>query len=288
MDESLSALQKHFGLSQAENVLLTGCSAGGLATYLHTDYVHGKLQQFAPTTLKRFKSAPISGFFLQHKTVEGIDVYPQEMKNIYELANSTDGLNADCVAKFAPEDQWQCNFAAHAYAHTKSMIFPLNSALDSWQTGCIYTSRLPEGFPNQTVPGNGHCSAVPHWIDCANNPETCDQSQIQLMNVYMEDFLLDMDTAGDTHTSVDDDSPEAHTGPYNKPGNGAFIHSCHTHCEAQSDAFDKFAVNGVTMQQAVSKWWNSDGTESAESHSYAPCEYKDGETGPRACNPTCL
>ena len=37
---------------------------------------------------------------------------------------------------------------------------------------------------------------------------------------------------------------------YNKPGNGAFIHSCHTHCEAQSGSWNSFKIGGVSMQQA--------------------------------------
>lgn len=41
-------------------------------------------------------------------------------------------------------------------------------------------------------------------------------------------------------------------------GNGAFIHSCHTHCEAQSPAWNNFKINGLSMQQLNSKWWNSD------------------------------
>ena len=49
--------------------------------------------------------------------------------------------------------------------------------------------------------------------------------------------------------------------PFSAPGNGAFIVSCHTHCEAQSDSdFTKFRIGGVSIQQAVSKWWNSEGT----------------------------
>lgn len=88
------------GLSSASEVFLTGCSAGGLATYLHAgrvdydtslmvvksscdclcsspcplptrppDYVGSILQNV--TTLKKFKAASISGFFLLHNTVEG-------------------------------------------------------------------------------------------------------------------------------------------------------------------------------------------------------------------------
>ena len=62
IDESLKALSTAFNLAQAKNVLLTGCSAGGLATYLHTDYVHNQLATKWATGLSKFKSAPISGF----------------------------------------------------------------------------------------------------------------------------------------------------------------------------------------------------------------------------------
>jgi hypothetical protein len=128
------------------------------------------------------------------------------------------------------------------------------------------------------------------------------------MNQYIDDFQ--------------DDMTERSAATHGKAGNGAFIHSCHTHvipkatriilpsrctlhtacsslritaaaaapcpqCEAQGDAFFEFAVDGVTMQQAVSKWWNSDGADPASAHTYAPCHYKGGASGPRKCNPTC-
>lgn len=115
-------------------------------------------------------------------------VYPIQMKNIFKLANSTQGLNAQCIASFAPKDQWQCNFAQHAYAHTKSHTFPLNSALDSWQTQCIYTSELVVGFPHQTTTSNGNCANASGWAACAKNPETCSTKKMILMNQYLNDF----------------------------------------------------------------------------------------------------
>jgi hypothetical protein len=85
--------------------------------------------------MKKYRASAISGFFLQHDTVEGKAVYPTEMKYIFSLANSTQGVNDACIASFPnSDDQWQCNFAQHAYANTKSPTFPLNSALDHWQT----------------------------------------------------------------------------------------------------------------------------------------------------------
>lgn len=102
IDAVLETLVSDHGLADANDVLLTGCSAGGLATYLHTDYVHEKLKTLAPK-MKKFKASAISGFFLLHNTVENKPVYPTEMANIFHLANSTHGVNDACIAAMSPE-----------------------------------------------------------------------------------------------------------------------------------------------------------------------------------------
>jgi len=269
IDAILATLVSDHGLAKADNVLLTGCSAGGLATYLHTDYVHTQLKTLAPKMAK-FKASAISGFFLNHNTVENKPVYPTEMKNIFHLANSTHGVNAACIAAKAPADQWECNFAQSAYAYTTSPTFPLNSALDSWQTGCIYTSELDAGFPNQNDIHNGVCSSAPGWKACAGNPESCTASQMTTMNKYIADFQSIMTS----------------TKTYKAAGNGAFIHSCHTHCEAQSAAWNTFAIGGVTMQQKMGAWWNAPMADPSSKHVTVPCQYKTA-TKPHKCNPTC-
>lgn len=48
----------HTGLGQAKQVLLTGCSAGGMSTYLHADYVRDQLTNPA---LVKYKVAALSG-----------------------------------------------------------------------------------------------------------------------------------------------------------------------------------------------------------------------------------
>ena len=275
IDATLEALTQPlnaYGLQAARNVLLTGCSAGGLATYLHTDYVYERLRALVPG-LTRFKAAPISGFFLEHETVDGRPVYIEEMKSIFQLANSSSGVNAACIAAHTRTgDTWRCNFAEHAFAHTNAPILPLNSALDSWQTTCIYTARLAPGFPNQTGTENGECGNAPlHWSGCAHDPESCDVEQIERMNSYMDDFETALMTAK----------------TLSKPGNGAFIHSCHTHCEAQTSAFWTFAVNNVTMEAATARWWRADVSEPAVAHTYSPCRYHSRPDEPYKCNPTC-
>lgn len=264
MDAVLKTLARDHGLAAAENVLLTGCSAGGLSTYLHADYVGQQLAGMAKG-IKRYKAAPISGFFLLHDTVEHKSVYADQMRYIFQLANSSGpgSMNDACLAAHAPADKWMCNFAEVSYAHIESPVMPLNSALDSWQTGCIYTSEPVDH--NSTA--NGNCASAPGWRACASDPEQCDGTQMGVMDQYEVDFQAKLSSSG----------------TYSRAGNSAFIHSCHTHCEAQGGQFNSITVNGVSMQQAVSTWWNEPANTPAQN--YQACQY--AVTSPHKCNPTC-
>lgn len=236
----------------------------------------------APGMVK-YRAAPISGFFLDHPNVVGTPVYETMIRNLFTISNATAGLNVGCVAAAtSPAELWRCNFASGSYGTTKASIFVINSALDSWQTGCIYTASLDPGFPtsHHSSLEHAHCADVGHpkncsgavttdvaskrpmdwsqdgatparpppkcsgpWSSCAGNPEACNSTQMSAMNTWISDFVTTIKA-----------------GPaFSKAGNGAFLHSCHTHCEAHSANWNKFAIGGVTIQQAVSKWWNSDG-----------------------------
>ena len=104
------------GLDRATDVLLSGGSAGGLSTFLHADYVKTLL----PSTVKRYKAAPVSGFFLLHDSFAGEPVYPSEMEYVYNMQNSSGGVNARCAeaaasGAFMP---WKCIFANYSYSYT--------------------------------------------------------------------------------------------------------------------------------------------------------------------------
>ncbi|KAJ9467000.1 Pectin acetylesterase 3 [Diplonema papillatum] len=273
LDAALSHLARLQNLSNAENVLLTGCSAGGLATYLHVEYVHDWFKENAPN-LKRFKAAPMSGFFLDHDSVYGVPAYETEMKNIHLISNASagGGLNAACVEHYAPSgEDWKCNFAQYTYDFIDTPLFVLNSGLDAWQTKCIVTAAIPYGFPNQTNNGNGQCNQG-SYAACERAPDTqCNATEIVQMNQYTTDFMAALSNSTDSRQN----------------GHGSFIHSCHTHCEAQNDDyFATFAVDGVTMRGAVFQWWSSS-NEPSSKHSYAPCLRKTGNVADRQCNPSC-
>jgi hypothetical protein len=102
---TLMELANLHNLRQASSVLLSGCSAGGLSTYLHADFVGEMVQSLAPR-LSKYGAAPVSGFFLLHNTVENIAVYPSQIQNIFVLSNASYGLNKRCIANAPSGLEW--------------------------------------------------------------------------------------------------------------------------------------------------------------------------------------
>lgn len=203
--------------------------------------------------------------------VEGNAVYSEQMKYVFYMQNASAGVSQECLAAHSTETAWLCNMAPHVFPYIKYPVFGLQSHTDSWQSGCVLAPELVTGFPNQTSTANGNCSAAPGWKDCAGNPETCTNAQM----VQYGRFASQLVTA---YTSA---------GTANKLGNGAFISSCHTHCESQSDGpWLGFRVNGVSMAQAFEAWLTSPPTAPAAANTYVDCMYNENST-PRACNPTC-
>jgi hypothetical protein len=255
-------------LANARNVIETGCSAGGLATYLHADYLMQKIPHSG-----QYLSMPISGYFINAANPEGIKVYSNQIQVIYTLSNAS--TNAACQAHYEPLGQgWRCNMAEYVYPFIQAPIHPFNSFVDSWQTGCIMTAE-PVVNPNNTHV-NGNCSADAAYAACAGNPSTCTVDQLQDVVIPFGQYSIT------SYTVINAAKSQA-------PGSGAFWTSCHTHCEAQSNScFDNFAINGVTMRAAAQSWITaniaSNGTSPAADHTYLDCQYSPGKV---PCNPTC-
>ena len=114
----LNDLAQNHNLGNAENVMLAGESAGGLAVYLHADYVHDRLaKDIAPATLKKYKAVPSGGFFLQHENLKNEPIYPTEMKYLFEMANST---HVNVALSFSARSS---HTHLHIYAHTLHFVF---------------------------------------------------------------------------------------------------------------------------------------------------------------------
>lgn len=164
------------GLNKATDVIVSGCSAGGLATYLHTD------QWCDAVPSAKCAGLPDSGFFLDYQnapctptsttsgrnrrnTIPGD--YHCGLKWTYTQQNCSAGVNQDCIAAHTPTgDEWMCMFAEHSAEHIKHPVFAMQSEYDSWQTGHV----LAGGQPVQQM-GDNITSRLQKTL-MANNPES--------------------------------------------------------------------------------------------------------------------
>jgi len=129
-------------LKSATDVVISGCSAGGLATFLHLDWWRDVL----PTST-HVVGMPDSGFFLDYENP--IKRYHSSMIWTFEMMACESGVNDACVAAWKPKGQaWKCFFAQHTSPFIQTPIFPLQSVYDSWQISEDLNSKEP-GLINQ-------------------------------------------------------------------------------------------------------------------------------------------
>lgn len=112
------------------DVLISGCSAGGLTTWLHSQFIYDTyVKSF---NIKNYMTMPDSGFFIES---EGGSNYVRSLKWIYEYQNSS--LNVNCMkAHESTNDQYKCIFAQETAPYNNIKMFPLQSRFDSWQLYC--------------------------------------------------------------------------------------------------------------------------------------------------------
>ena len=123
----LRAFQAHLvatALAGAAEVVLAGCSAGGLSTYLHADEWRAALPRATHVT-----ALADSGFFPNFNHTPG-GGYGALMRSIVRGMNST--LDAACTAANAA-DAAACIFAEVAAASLATPTFALQGKYDSWQ-----------------------------------------------------------------------------------------------------------------------------------------------------------
>lgn len=127
MDANIADLLAHRDLGDASRVVLSGHSAGGLATYLHADY----LRTLLPSTLKMYSAVPDAGFFLDHADTTGKRSFGEGMRATFALANCTGSFNAKCLAEANADTD--CIFPQNFAQHIQTPLFVTQSQYDAWQ-----------------------------------------------------------------------------------------------------------------------------------------------------------
>jgi len=116
------------GVSSAKELIVKGCSAGGLAIYIHIDHIRTRV----PISV-RVIGAPDSGFFLDVPDWAGNPSYTPLYQWIFKTQNATGSTNQECVADQKPGEEWKCFMAPYALPYIRTPLFVFNAFYDAWQ-----------------------------------------------------------------------------------------------------------------------------------------------------------
>ena len=132
----IAHLQAQSGMAHATDVILTGGSSGGLATYLTCDRVGELVSRVNAST--RYSCLADAGFFLDHPNYEGQPSYSPLFEQSFYAWNSSGGTNQACIAHYArlgtPE---KCIFAQYVAPFIQSDLFIMQTLYDSFQLANI-------------------------------------------------------------------------------------------------------------------------------------------------------
>ncbi|KAG9441247.1 hypothetical protein H6P81_017101 [Aristolochia fimbriata] len=207
------------GLNVAKKVLLSGTSAGGLATFMHCD----NFKQLLPntTTLKCLSDA---GFFLDVEDVSGMNTIRQIFKGVVALQGVEKYLDQRCTTSL--ENPSLCFFPQYALQYIQTPYFILNAAYDGYQLNNILVP------PSMDITGA--------WLPCKKDLAACTQQQI----VKLEGFRRKMLAA---------------LGPLRSSSGGFFINSGTRHGQSgrQTAWFSPSSprLHNRTIAEVVGDWY---------------------------------
>eukprot|EP01084_Bolivina_argentea_P179253 309757_1 len=130
----LDKLKNEYNLLNATDVILTGSSAGGLAVWLHTDYI-AKYVGVGKRKVN-FLSIPDSGFFIDYGSPGNYDTC---MQWLFDNQNTSIALNQKCMDN--NDDDYKCMFAQYTAPYIENKMMVLQSRFDTWQTGAELRSN---------------------------------------------------------------------------------------------------------------------------------------------------
>ena len=117
-------------------MVVAGCSAGGLAVYIHLDWVKGRINKVNPST--RVVGAPGAGFFLGEAAPFQGNGYLSNYQWVFNNGNMSSSLNDACIqGRLASNDTWKCFIAPEVLPYITTPLWVSNSLTDAWQSGNI-------------------------------------------------------------------------------------------------------------------------------------------------------
>ncbi|KAL7157535.1 hypothetical protein ABFS83_02G083600 [Erythranthe nasuta] len=181
------------GMRNANQALLSGCSAGALASILHCD----EFRELFPRRTK-VKCLSDAGLFMDATDVSGGRTVRDFFHGVVSLQGVGRNLPRTCTNHLDPTS---CFFPQNLISNIKTPLFILNAAYDAWQ---VQESLAP---PKVDPRGN--------WVSCRKSIDKCSPQQIQFLQGFRNTML------------------NAVRGLSSYRQSGLFINSCFAHCQSE-------------------------------------------------------
>jgi len=208
-----------FGLYNATEIIITGCSAGGISVYLHIDWIRQRI----PSHIK-VSAAPDSGFFMDIPNYKGFK--NTTLWNVARTLHNTTFLNEKCKKANPGKKVGNCIWPDHTAKYISKDIpfYVINSLTDSYQVAhTLDLDCFKQGLFLSTL-------------------ENCTQVELNAVQKFRQTMLSQLNAT-----------------ILSSPQNGGFLISCLTHCGACLDPFwDWATVQSTHLHEAFESWYFKD------------------------------
>lgn len=204
------------GLNYSVQAILSGESAGGLASFIHCN----SFKQRMPVQAD-IRCISDGGFFLDIPDVNGDYLSRNYFKNVVTLQNISYSLSQHCTAE---RDPAQCFFPQYFLTYIDVPMFIIQSAYDTYQ---IRNTLIPSSLdPNGT------------WTLCKTDPSKCSAKQLKILQGFRSTMVVDL-------------IPSENFSSW-----GLYLISCFYHTQSQADYLwnGQSRVANKNVMQAVGDW----------------------------------
>ncbi|PKI36018.1 hypothetical protein CRG98_043593 [Punica granatum] len=207
------------GMRHANQALLSGCSAGGVASILRCD----EFRSLFPGTT-RVKCLSDGGLFLDALDISGGRTLRRIFGGVVNLQGVRNSLPLTCTNRLNPT---LCFFPQHMISSIKTPLFLLNTAYDTWQVQASLAPPMvdPRGY----------------WNACRKNYARCTTPQINFLQAFRHQMLRSIRRFSGSKK------------------NGLFINSCFAHCQTERQdtwfAPNSPRIRNKGIAQSVGNWY---------------------------------
>lgn len=274
----LDELIRHHGLARARNVLVGGCSAGGLSALLNAASIRDQLRA-AGARLDRFKVVSLAGILFepprpllqapseralgQSSTPTLLTPFEEQIRSVAQLGQLA--LPAQCIAVMPSGEAWRCLLGISLLEALPSDLpaFVYQSRLDLWQTNCVLSAGRSRYFGLNC--SSGSWRACLGWAHPLRATSRCSTDQWKVLRTYEEV----------------NDAALLQSAALRRQGYGSFVHSCYDHCPSGYGLIHTGAAllpgslvnDSINFREALHLWFKDMPSDAvpAWNHTHAGC-----------------